>query len=130
MKSPAGFVSAAALATLLSPLTLAANGHGDAFMKKAMERNLAEIKVGQLAQQKGATEGVRHLGLATHARKTSASGGISPATVERLIPGTSFNWRPIFKIRYATTRNSGFSAGQGKHLSRRPSPSRKGRPRD
>lgn len=62
MKSQTGFASAVALATLLSPLALAANAHGDAFMQKAIEGNLAEIKVGQLAQQKGSTEGVRHLG--------------------------------------------------------------------
>lgn len=59
-----GTITAAALAvTILSvPLALAANTKGDAFMRKAIEGNLAEIQVGQLAQQKGATEGVRHLG--------------------------------------------------------------------
>lgn len=63
MKTLIGFVSAAALASMLAaPLALAANTKADAFLQKAIEGNLAEIKVGQLAQQKGATEGVRHLG--------------------------------------------------------------------
>lgn len=73
MKSPAGLVSVAALATLLSPLALAANSHGDAFMKKAIEGNLAEIQVGQLAQQKGATEGVRHFGAVLEQDHTKAN---------------------------------------------------------
>jgi putative membrane protein len=64
MKAQLGILSAAALAAaiLASPLALAANTKADAFMQKAIEGNLAEIKVGQLAQQKGATEGVRHFG--------------------------------------------------------------------
>jgi putative membrane protein len=63
MKTVVGFVSAAALGAMLaSPLALAANTKADAFMKKAIEGNLSEIKVGQLAQQKGASEGVRHFG--------------------------------------------------------------------
>ena len=63
MKTLVGFVSAAALASILAaPLALAADTKADAFMQKAIEGNLAEIKVGQLAQQKGASEGVRHFG--------------------------------------------------------------------
>lgn len=62
MRTLAGFVSIATLATLFSPLAIGANAHGEAFLRKSMEGNLAEIKVGQLAQQKGATEGVRHFG--------------------------------------------------------------------
>src|SRR5512146_559383 len=63
MKILVGTLSAAALASLLSaPLALAADTKPDAFIQKAIEGNLAEIKVGQLAQQKGATEGVRHFG--------------------------------------------------------------------
>ena len=63
MKSLVGFVSAAALASMLAaPLALAADTKADAFIQKAIEGNLAEIKVGQLAQQKGASEGVRHFG--------------------------------------------------------------------
>lgn len=63
MKTLVGFVSAAALSSMLAaPLALAANPKADAFMQKAIEGNLAEIKVGQLAQQKGATEGVRKFG--------------------------------------------------------------------
>ena len=89
MKSPAGLVSAAALATLLSPLALAANGHADAFMKKAIEGNLAEIQVGQLAQQKGSTDGIRHLAAVLEqdhskanqeATTTASSMGVTPPT--------------------------------------------------
>jgi len=63
MKTLVGFASAAALAFMLAaPLALAANTKADAFIQKAIKGNLAEIKVGQLAQQKGASEGVRHFG--------------------------------------------------------------------
>lgn len=64
MKTSIGILSATvlAVATLAAPLALAANTKPDAFIQKAIEGNLAEIKVGQLAQQKGATEGVRHFG--------------------------------------------------------------------
>lgn len=54
--------AAAAAAILASPLALAAKTKADAFMLKAIQGNLSEIKVGQLAQQKGASEGVRHFG--------------------------------------------------------------------
>jgi len=64
MKTWVGTLSAAAMAaTILSaPLALAGNTKAGAFMEKAIAGNLAEIKVGELAQQKGATEGVRHFG--------------------------------------------------------------------
>lgn len=64
MKTRVGTLTTAAMAAaiLATPLALAANSKSDAFMQKAIEGNLAEIKVGQLAQQKGATDGVRHLG--------------------------------------------------------------------
>ncbi|HXS21011.1 MAG TPA: DUF4142 domain-containing protein [Steroidobacteraceae bacterium] len=63
MKTRVGIITAAAFAAaiLCSPLALSATKPA-AFMQKAIEGNLAEIKVGQLAQQKGATEGVRHFG--------------------------------------------------------------------
>lgn len=66
MKTQIGMLSAATLAAALlsAPLALAAHVHtkADAFMQKAIAGNLAEIKVGELAQQKGASEGVRHFG--------------------------------------------------------------------
>lgn len=64
MKTRVGIITAAALAAaiLATPLALAANTKADAFMRKAIAGNLAEIKVGQLAQQKGATAGVRQFG--------------------------------------------------------------------
>ena len=67
MKTPIRFLSAAAMATavLSAPLALAAGTtptHAAVFMKKAIAGNLSEIKVGELAQRKGATEGVRHFG--------------------------------------------------------------------
>ena len=63
MKTRVGILSTAAMAAILAaPLALAANTKADAFMQKAIAGNLAEIKVGELAQQKGATEAVRHFG--------------------------------------------------------------------
>lgn len=65
MKVHLGILSAAAMAAaiLSSPLALAAGPtHAGVFMKKAIAGNLAEIKVGELAQQKGATRGVRQFG--------------------------------------------------------------------
>lgn len=63
MKTLVGFVATAALASMLAaPLALAADTKPAAFLQKAIQGNLAEIKVGQLAQQKGASEGVRHFG--------------------------------------------------------------------
>ena len=63
MKTLVGIAPAAALASMLAvPPALADNTKADAFMQKAIAGNLAEIKVGQLAQQKGASEGVRHFG--------------------------------------------------------------------
>jgi putative membrane protein len=63
MKTLVGFFSAAALGSMLAaPLALAADTKPTAFMQKAIEGNLAEIKVGQLAQQKGASDGVRRFG--------------------------------------------------------------------
>jgi putative membrane protein len=66
MKAPIGFVSAAALAAALvsAPLALAGTSttHAAVFVKQAIAGNLSEIKVGELAQRKGATEGVRHFG--------------------------------------------------------------------
>lgn len=65
MKTRVGIITAAALTavTLTAPLALAANTRADAFMRKAIAGNLAEIQLGQLAQQKGATEGVRRFGM-------------------------------------------------------------------
>lgn len=64
MKIQIAFLSAAAMAAavLAAPVALAAQTHADAFMEKAIQGNLAEIKAGQLAEQKGATEGVRQFG--------------------------------------------------------------------
>jgi putative membrane protein len=66
MKAPIGFVSAAALAAALVSAPLARAGttttHAAVFVKQAIAGNLSEIKVGELAQRKGATEGVRHFG--------------------------------------------------------------------
>jgi len=63
MKTLVGSIMAAALASMLAvPLALGAGTRPDSFMKKAIEGNLAEIKIGQLAQKKGASEGVRHFG--------------------------------------------------------------------
>ncbi|HVC29643.1 MAG TPA: DUF4142 domain-containing protein [Steroidobacteraceae bacterium] len=67
MNTQTGFLSAAALAAAIfaMPLALAAGAkvtRADAFMKKAIQGNLAEIKEGQLAQRKGVSAGVRRFG--------------------------------------------------------------------
>jgi putative membrane protein len=64
MKIQLGILSAVAVAALLAPLALAADQppHADLFMKKAIQGNIAEIKEGELAERKGATEGVRRFG--------------------------------------------------------------------
>jgi putative membrane protein len=67
MNTRIGLVSAAAMAVavLSAPLALAAGAtasHSDAFIEKAIQGNLAEIKEGRLAQRKGATTGVRRFG--------------------------------------------------------------------
>lgn len=88
MKTFVGSVLAAALASMLAvPLALGAGAKPDSFMKKAIEGNLAEIKVGELAQKKGASEGVRHFGMVleqdhsaanSQAMTTASSMGVSP----------------------------------------------------
>jgi putative membrane protein len=45
-------------------LAAAADASGGKFMKEAIQGNLAEVKVGQLAQEKGATQGVKDFGAA------------------------------------------------------------------
>jgi putative membrane protein len=62
MKTLVAFVLAASLGSVLAAPPATADSKPDAFMQKAIQGNLAEIKVGQLAEQKGATEGVRHFG--------------------------------------------------------------------
>lgn len=46
------------------PLARAADPAPDHFIKEAIQGNLAEVKVGQLAQEKGASEGVKDFGAA------------------------------------------------------------------
>jgi putative membrane protein len=45
-------------------LAVAAGASGASFIKEAVQGNLAEVKVGQLAQDKGATQGVKDFGAA------------------------------------------------------------------
>jgi putative membrane protein len=56
----------ATLALLVSlaagSLATAADTTGDQFIKEAIQGNLAEVKVGQLAQEKGASQGVKDFG--------------------------------------------------------------------
>jgi putative membrane protein len=54
-----------AVATVLSVPTTGAwakDSAGQAFIKKAIEGNLSEVSVGQLAQQKGSSDGVKNFG--------------------------------------------------------------------
>src|SRR5215211_7572150 len=56
-----GIALAAAL-VCSAPPAFAQGKAGQAFLKKAMEGNLAEVEMGKLAQQKGASDGVRSFG--------------------------------------------------------------------
>jgi putative membrane protein len=64
-------------------------GKSDTFIKEAIQGNLAEVKVGKLAQQKGASEGVKNFGAHLekdhsqankNAVETARSLGITPPT--------------------------------------------------
>jgi putative membrane protein len=56
-------VALALLVCLAGPsLTSAAEVKGGSFIKDAIQGNLAEVKVGQLAQEKGASPGVKEFG--------------------------------------------------------------------
>src|SRR3954468_15098434 len=50
------------VALLLPTITLAAENPSHVFLKKAIEGNYAEIQMGQLAQQKGQSDGVKKFG--------------------------------------------------------------------
>src|SRR5947209_5087708 len=50
------------VALLLPTITFAAENPSDVFLKKAIEGNYAEIQMGQLAQQKGQSDGVKKFG--------------------------------------------------------------------
>ena len=55
--------AAALLVTVAGPsLVSAADAKGGAFLEDAIEGNLAEVQVGQLAQEKGASQGVKDFG--------------------------------------------------------------------
>jgi putative membrane protein len=56
------FISLVIVALFLSTSAYAAENHSQAFLKKAIEGNYAEIQMGQLAQQNGQSEGVKKFG--------------------------------------------------------------------
>lgn len=57
-----GSAFAAVAALLLAGPALAQSKSDQTFVKKAIEGNLAEVQMGQLAQQKGTSDGVRSFG--------------------------------------------------------------------
>ena len=63
------------LAALLGsiPAASAKEQPGQTFITKAIEGNLAEVQLGQLAQQKGASDGVRNFGQQLVADHTAAN---------------------------------------------------------
>jgi len=80
---------AAALATLVAPIALSAEPAPDHFIKDAIEGNLAEVQVGDLAQQKGASQEVKEFGATlahdhaaanAKAKQAAQSIGIPPPT--------------------------------------------------
>jgi putative membrane protein len=57
------YLEAAAMGALLSTsLAYAADPSGKQFIKESIQENLAEVKIGDLAQQKGASQAVRDFG--------------------------------------------------------------------
>ena len=54
--------SLAMVALLLPTIAFAAENPSDVFLKKAIEGNYAEVQMGQLAQQKGQSDGVKKFG--------------------------------------------------------------------
>jgi putative membrane protein len=79
-----------ALGALLSTaLVQADDSSGQHFIKDSIEGNLAEVKVGELAQQKGASQGVKDFGAALvkdhgkaneKATRVAQSLGVTPAS--------------------------------------------------
>lgn len=79
----------AALMFGAAPLVLAAQTAPDHFIKDAIEGNLAEVQVGDLAQQKGASQGVKEFGAKLahdhtaaneKAKQAAQSLGVTPPT--------------------------------------------------
>ena len=69
--------------------TKASDRASQTFITKAIEGNLAEIQLGQLAQQKGASDGVRNFGqqlVADHSAANSASAPPRSTLTRRLTP--------------------------------------------
>lgn len=92
MNTRIGTLTAAALtaAILAAPVAFAANAKADAFMRKAIAGNLAEIQVGRLAQQQGASEGVRHFGaVLVHDHTEANSQAMSAASAMGVTAPTS-----------------------------------------
>src|SRR3954453_13726489 len=56
------FTSVAIIAVFMASPALAAGKASQAFLKKAIEGNLAEIEMGKLAQQNGQSDNVKKLG--------------------------------------------------------------------
>lgn len=68
-------LSFAIAAALSAPVAgaWAKDSPGQAFIKKAIEGNLSEVAVGQLAQQKGSSDGVKNLGRQLETDHSSAN---------------------------------------------------------
>jgi putative membrane protein len=62
MNAKLSLVSAAAALVLAMPIAHAADQSGEHFMKESIQGNLGEVKVGGLAEQKGASQGVKDFG--------------------------------------------------------------------
>lgn len=83
----AGLAVAAALAA--SPSAMAQDRADQAFLKKAIEGNLAEVAVGKLAQEKGNSDGVKNFGRQLEADHSAANQkAMSVATSMNMTPPT------------------------------------------
>ncbi|MBB3021037.1 putative membrane protein [Microvirga lupini] len=86
-------VSLAVAAVLAGPsYALAQSKPNEAFLKKAIEGNLAEVAVGKLAQQKGNSDGVKNFGRQLETDHSAANQkAMSVATSVNMTPPTGPN---------------------------------------
>jgi putative membrane protein len=96
MNAKLSLIAAAAAAAFAAPLVLAGGQSGEHFIKESIQGNLGEVKAGDLAQRKGASEGVKEFGVTLakdhaaandKANQAAQSMGVTPPTE----PGTKQN---------------------------------------
>jgi putative membrane protein len=89
MRIKSRLIAAGVSAILSTALVHAAEPSGKHFIQESIEGNLAEVKIGDLAQHKGASQGVKdfgaalakdHAGANEKAKQAAAALGVTPAS--------------------------------------------------